>query len=631
MGTSLAAQRRLLTLPLPVSPSLSSPLFSYSPASPHCVGRVRLVLAALVAVLALPLAAATAAAATAAATPPATATPAALVPGDTCKRYVPSRWLLSSPPWAPPTCPWRTGGRPAVPLAAAVDEATAADAAAAAAVVSSRRTADTNGSHVGGGGRGGSNAPPPLRPVVIILTHTAVANLRRTLMALARTPAADRAPYTFVVSVDVGGGIAPVRRLDGSGSGGTGNGAGYTHAVLLEDDLEVAPDFFAYFSATLPLLDGDASLFCVSAWNDNGYPPWAADESARTRTDFFPGLGWGVARRAWAGPLRASWGTLAAPDGRAAAAAPPPSARRPWALTPAAVAAAAAATTGWDHWLRLPRQWAGRECVVPAAPRVVHFGGAGSANVGAPQARLLSRMGVATRRPVAYSDAARLTRAAADADGAAAVAAATRVSAAVAVAAVAAEVGAGSPRPPPRTLLVLYRREAFARAVARPLGIFPSPRGGRRGVIRLTTGRLTLLLADVRGCPYLRPPERVAPRADAWATVAARGEACAAACAVTGAPAGRPAPATAAGAGGGRCDASAAAWLNDCTVLAALTGCGGCGVETGADLPAAVVGDDGHALATAGLCLVVPEGGGGGCGGHFAHTRRACACVPRGA
>jgi len=213
MGTSLAAQRRLLTLPLPVSPSLSSPLFSYSPASPHCVGRVRLVLAALVAVLALPLAAATAAAATAAATPPATATPAALVPGDTCKRYVPSRWLLSSPPWAPPTCPWRTGGRPAVPLAAAVDEATAADAAAAAAVVSSRRTADTNGSHVGGGGRGGSNAPPPLRPVVIILTHTAVANLRRTLMALARTPAADRAPYTFVVSVDVGGGIAPVRRL----------------------------------------------------------------------------------------------------------------------------------------------------------------------------------------------------------------------------------------------------------------------------------------------------------------------------------------------------------------------------------------------------------------------------------
>jgi len=214
MGTSLAAQRRLHALPLPASPSLSSPPFSFFPSSPHFVRRVRLLLAALVAVLALPLAAAhTAAAATVAATPPPTATPAALVPGDTCQRYVPSRWLLSSPPWALPTCPWRTGGRPAVPLAAAVDEAAAADAAAAAAVVHSRRTAHANGSHVGGGGHGGSNAPPPLRPVVIILTHTAVANLRRTLTALARTPAADRAPYAFVVSVDVGGSVAPVRRL----------------------------------------------------------------------------------------------------------------------------------------------------------------------------------------------------------------------------------------------------------------------------------------------------------------------------------------------------------------------------------------------------------------------------------
>ena len=36
------------------------------------------------------------------------------------------------------------------------------------------------------------------------------------------------------------------------------------------DDLEVAPDFFTYFTATRPLLVQDKTLFCVSAWNDNG-------------------------------------------------------------------------------------------------------------------------------------------------------------------------------------------------------------------------------------------------------------------------------------------------------------------------------------------------------------------------
>ena len=40
--------------------------------------------------------------------------------------------------------------------------------------------------------------------------------------------------------------------------------------IIVEDDLEIAPDFFEYFTATLPLLRSDPSLWCVSAWNDNG-------------------------------------------------------------------------------------------------------------------------------------------------------------------------------------------------------------------------------------------------------------------------------------------------------------------------------------------------------------------------
>ena len=40
------------------------------------------------------------------------------------------------------------------------------------------------------------------------------------------------------------------------------------HVIILEEDLDVAPDFFSYFSQTLDLLEQDPTLYCVSAWND---------------------------------------------------------------------------------------------------------------------------------------------------------------------------------------------------------------------------------------------------------------------------------------------------------------------------------------------------------------------------
>lgn len=45
---------------------------------------------------------------------------------------------------------------------------------------------------------------------------------------------------------------------------------GYHTAIIVEDDLDVAPDFFEYFSSLEPILRADSSLWCVSAWNDNG-------------------------------------------------------------------------------------------------------------------------------------------------------------------------------------------------------------------------------------------------------------------------------------------------------------------------------------------------------------------------
>lgn len=83
--------------------------------------------------------------------------------------------------------------------------------------------------------------------------------------------------------------------------------------ILLEfypvaDDLDVSPDLFEYFLGTYPILRRDKSLWCVSAWNDNG-KTGLVDESAPEllyRTDFFPGLGWMLTKDVWA-ELAVKW------------------------------------------------------------------------------------------------------------------------------------------------------------------------------------------------------------------------------------------------------------------------------------------------------------------------------------
>jgi hypothetical protein len=73
---------------------------------------------------------------------------------------------------------------------------------------------------------------------------------------------------------------------------------GYKQVIIVEDDLEVSPDFYQYFSATLPILREDKSLWCVSAWNDNGKAGLIDEKSPELlyRTDFFPGLGWMITK-----------------------------------------------------------------------------------------------------------------------------------------------------------------------------------------------------------------------------------------------------------------------------------------------------------------------------------------------
>ena len=75
----------------------------------------------------------------------------------------------------------------------------------------------------------------------------------------------------------------------------------HDQVIIVEDDLEVAPDFFDYFESTLPLLKKDRSLWCVSAWNDNG-KKGLIDENKPDllyRTDFFGGLGMLILIHTW--------------------------------------------------------------------------------------------------------------------------------------------------------------------------------------------------------------------------------------------------------------------------------------------------------------------------------------------
>ncbi|CAN1805205.1 Alpha-1,3-mannosyl-glycoprotein 2-beta-N-acetylglucosaminyltransferase [Linum perenne] len=73
----------------------------------------------------------------------------------------------------------------------------------------------------------------------------------------------------------------------------------FNRVIILEDDMEIAPDFFQYFEAAASLLDKDKSIMAVSSWNDNGQKQFVHDPSALYRSDFFPGLGWMLSKGTW--------------------------------------------------------------------------------------------------------------------------------------------------------------------------------------------------------------------------------------------------------------------------------------------------------------------------------------------
>ncbi|KAK9020611.1 hypothetical protein V6N11_010630 [Hibiscus sabdariffa] len=116
----------------------------------------------------------------------------------------------------------------------------------------------------------------------------------------------------------------------------------FDRVIILEDDMEIAPDFFDYFEAAAALLDKDKSIMAVSSWNDNGQKQFVYDPYALYRSDFFPGLGWMLTRSTW-NELSPKW--------------------------PKAY---------WDDWLRLKDNHKGRQFLRPEVCRTYNFGEHGS-------------------------------------------------------------------------------------------------------------------------------------------------------------------------------------------------------------------------------------------------------------
>ncbi|KAL1554532.1 alpha-1,3-mannosyl-glycoprotein 2-beta-N-acetylglucosaminyltransferase [Salvia divinorum] len=116
----------------------------------------------------------------------------------------------------------------------------------------------------------------------------------------------------------------------------------FSRVIILEDDMEIAPDFFDFFEAGAALMDRDKSIMAISSWNDNGQKQFVHDPYVLYRSDFFPGLGWMLTRSTW-DELSPKW--------------------------PKAY---------WDDWLRLQENHKGRQFIRPEVCRTYNFGEHGS-------------------------------------------------------------------------------------------------------------------------------------------------------------------------------------------------------------------------------------------------------------
>lgn len=130
--------------------------------------------------------------------------------------------------------------------------------------------------------------------------------------------------------------------------------------IIVEDDLYFSPDLMEYFLAGWSVQRADPTLWCTSAWNDNGFGGLAREPKRVMRTGFFPGLGWLLSRALWKDELEPNW-----------------------------------PREHWDHWMRSETKFKtsrGRECLIPQVPRTYHHGDTGTFMIAQTHEKYFSRI-----------------------------------------------------------------------------------------------------------------------------------------------------------------------------------------------------------------------------------------------
>jgi hypothetical protein len=383
----------------------------------------------------------------------------------------------------------------------------------------------------------------------------------------------------------------------------------HEYAILLEDDLEFAPDFIQFITAFLPHLSRDRNdgvrTVCISGWNDNGASPARCHPSRVSRTTYFPGLGWALSRGFWKSALQKLW---------------------------PGIGTGSIVGTGWDYWMRTQFDAHGWNCITPEVPRVFHFGSDGT-NVGAVEKAIRfddSRLASVDAGNINWTnfagrflseDANCLSRVVSNA---------SQVHGLddPSICDLEWDCEPSSPSssdcdPEKIHFVMLYNREDYLQHIAGlpALRLWPLPRGHFKYTLTLhmTRGRV-LHVIDKRRSEMLAQDLR--PRLPDIAIIspASDGESCTLHCVTLGRATGN----------AYECSVSGLEYVNTCPALRSRFPCTQCMYETGSDLPAYVVPAATGILQTAGTCLVTETGYGSDgrldCDGAFKWTRRLCVC-----
>lgn len=116
----------------------------------------------------------------------------------------------------------------------------------------------------------------------------------------------------------------------------------HSHVIVIEDDMVIAPDFFALMRDGASLMAADPTVWCVSSWHDNGRNGLVYDPYRLFRTNYFPGLGWMLAEPVW---------RELSPD---------------------------FPLDQWDYWMRLDTTYKNRSCISPEIARNHNIGQEGT-------------------------------------------------------------------------------------------------------------------------------------------------------------------------------------------------------------------------------------------------------------